>query len=130
MAVVDASVLVTAAADDGPDGIRCRRRLTGEPIDAPDLARVEALSAIRRHWHEGHLDIAGAQQAVEDMLSLPIRVHPSAPLLRRAWELRGSVTPYDACYVALAESLDTPLLTADRRLAGASGPECRIKIIG
>ena len=40
--------------------------------------------------------------------------------MRRAFELRENVTAYDACYVALAEALDWPLCTADRRLANAS----------
>ena len=45
-------------------------------------------------------------------------------LAERAWELRGSVTYADACYVALAELLDAPLITLDRRLAQAPGPRC------
>ena len=129
MTVVDASVIITAVADDGPDGTRCRQRLAGEPLDAPDLARIEVLSALRRHVLSGQLDTAGARQAVDDMLALPIAAHATAPLLERAWELRDSITPYDACYVALAEALDTTLLTADRRLARARGPECPIEVI-
>jgi predicted nucleic acid-binding protein len=42
-------------------------------------------------------------------------------LLPRVWQLRGNLTAYDASYIALAEALDCPLLTADRRLAGAPG---------
>jgi predicted nucleic acid-binding protein len=49
--------------------------------------------------------------------------------LQRAYELRGSVTPYDAAYVALAEVLDCALLTSDSRLASAPGPRCEICIV-
>ena len=49
---------------------------------------------------------------------------PHHKLAARAWELRGSVTYYDASYVALAELLDAPLVTLDRRLAQAHGPRC------
>ena len=129
MTVLDASVIIPAVSDDSADGTRCRRRLAGEAMDAPDLARIEVLSALRRHLLSGRLDPAGARQAVEDMLALPIDVHPTGPLLRRAWELRDTITPYDACYVALAESMGAVLLTADRRLARARGPECRIEVI-
>jgi predicted nucleic acid-binding protein len=34
--------------------------------------------------------------------------------------LRSNFTAYDACYVALAESLDADMLTADERLASAT----------
>jgi predicted nucleic acid-binding protein len=39
------------------------------------------------------------------------------------------VTFYDAAYVALAEVLDVPLLTADERLARAAGPRCTIEVV-
>ncbi len=129
MIVVDASVLIPAVADDGPDGARCRQRLATEPLHAPDLARIEVLSALRRHVIGGQMDAAGADQAVLDLLALPLEAHPTAALAGRAWELRDTITPYDACYVALAEALDTTLVTADRRLARAQGPECPIEVI-
>ena len=54
---------------------------------------------------------------------------PSLPLLRRAFELRATVTVYDAIYVALAEALDCNLVTLDSRLARAPGPRCEIRIL-
>ena len=51
------------------------------------------------------------------------------PLLLRAYELRANVTPYDAVYVALAEALDCPLLTNDRALAAAPGPQYEIRVV-
>ena len=67
--------------------------------------------------------------AVDDLLDLELDVYPTGPLLRRAWQLRDNVTAYDACYVALAEALDCPLLTADARLSRAGGPMCDIELI-
>ena len=89
---------------------------------------VESISVIRRQSLTGMLDAAQAEQAVDNLLALPIIVYPTARLLRRAWELRGNVTPYDACYVALAEGLGCPLLTGDARLAQAPGPACEIEM--
>lgn len=45
------------------------------------------------------------------------------------WAIRQNVTAYDASYVALAESLDLPLITRDRRLAHSSGHAARIEYI-
>lgn len=50
------------------------------------------------------------------------------PFARRVWELRETVTVYDAWYVALAEWLDTEIVTADKRLTHARGPRCPIRL--
>ena len=47
---------------------------------------------------------------------LGLRRFPVVGMLDRMWKLRHNVTAYDATYVALAEELDCPLLTADSRL--------------
>lgn len=125
--VIDASVLAPVIADAGEDGRRFRERLHGESIAGPDLLRVEVTSVIRRHVHRGQLTPEQADAAVEDLLDFPITVFPTAPLLQRVWDLRRNLTPYDACYVALAEALGAVLVTADQRLANASGPQCRIE---
>lgn len=129
MLVVDASALVPAIADGTDIGRQRRQRLGRERLDAPDLILVESLSVIRRQALAGMLDPAQAEQAVDDLLTLPIVIHPTAPLLRRAWELRANVTPYDACYVALAEALNCPLLTGDARLARAPGLVCEVELV-
>ena len=129
MIVVDASVLVTALADDGPDGERHRHRLAGERLTAPHLIDVEVLSAWRRLAAAGRLDDRRAALARGDLRSIPIRRVPHLPLLERCWELRANLTVYDAAYVALAELLDAPLLTADAKLAKTPGSECTIEVL-
>jgi predicted nucleic acid-binding protein len=51
-------------------------------------------------------------------------------MLVRIWELHANLTPYDAAYVALAETIDATLVTADRRLSLAPGPRCTIEYLG
>ncbi len=46
------------------------------------------------------------------------------PFADRIWELRHTVTGYDAWYVALAEALRLPLATLDAKLAHAAGTKC------
>lgn len=129
MLVVDASVLVVALADDGPDGDQARARLRGERLVLPELADLESVSVLRRQIRAGAIDIRRAGLALEDLAALPARRAPHRPLLARCWELRDNLTVYDAAYVALAEAMQATLLTGDRRLAGASGPRCPIEIL-
>lgn len=128
MIVVDASVLVPVVADAGDDGQRFRERLRGETVLGPELLRLEVVSVLRRHAASGGLTSGQADAALDDLLAFPIVVYPTAPLLRRAWELRYNVSTYDGCYVALAEAVERPLLTADVRLADAPGPRCTIEV--
>jgi predicted nucleic acid-binding protein len=126
--VVDASVLGPALADDGPDGDRARMRLWGESLAAPELIDLETALVIRRQVRSGRMDARRAALALADLVALPLRRAPHRPLLERCWELRENLTVYDAAYVALAELLDVALLTADARLAHASGPRCRLDL--
>jgi predicted nucleic acid-binding protein len=127
--VVDASILAPALADAGHDGQTNRRRLSVETVIAPDLLRIEVSSVLRRQAANGQLTPEQADAAIVDLLAFPIRVIPTAPLLRRVWELRENLTAYDACYVALAEAVDCPLLTADHRLANAPGLRCTVELL-
>lgn len=129
MIVVDASIVVTALADDGDDGDRARDRLRDERLVAPHLIDVEVTSAWRRLAAAGDLDDRRARFALDDLRSLRMERVPHTPLLARCWELRDALTVSDAAYVALAEILGLTLLTADRRLAGAPGPHCEIELV-
>jgi predicted nucleic acid-binding protein len=40
-----------------------------------------------------------------------------------------NLTAYDAAYVALAEALEAPLVTRDRRLADAPGHRADIEVV-
>ncbi len=130
MIVVDASVLAVALLDDGTDGHRARARLRGEQLAAPSLIDLEVTSVWRGLVRGGHLDPERASLALDDLSALPLDRADHAPLLGRCWELRDNLTVYDAAYVALAEALETTLVTGDRRLARATGPRCTIEVLG
>jgi predicted nucleic acid-binding protein len=78
---------------------------------------------------EGDLDAPSAASALEDLRALDVQRHSHEPLLDRVWALRDNLTAYDAVYVALAEALDTTLLTCDGRLARAPGMARRIELV-
>jgi predicted nucleic acid-binding protein len=124
--VIDASVLATALGDDGDDGVRARARIRDEDLAAPQIIDLEVVSVWRRTLNDGRR----ASLALADLGELPLRRAPHLPLLPRCWELRHNLTPYDASYVALAEALEVPLVTADRRLARATGVRCEIEALG
>jgi predicted nucleic acid-binding protein len=129
MIVVDASVIVTALADDGDDGDRVRERLRGERLVAPHLIDLEVVSAWRRLAAAGQLDDRRAALAMADLGALRIERAPHQSLVQRCWELRANLTVYDASYVALAEAIDAVLLTGDQRLAEAPGVRCSVEVM-
>jgi len=130
MIVVDASVIATAVADDGPAGDAFRERLRQDAdLHVPHLLDLEVISALRRQALAGLLGDRRAGQALGDIADLPLTRYVHPPLADRVWELRQAVTAYDGVYVALAELLACPLLTADGRLARASGPRCPIELL-
>ena len=129
MIVVDASVLVTALADDGDEGRAVRNRLIDEDLAAPELIDLEVTSVLRRFTASGQLTAERAQQALTDLRDLRIELVSHRPLLARCWSLRNNLTVYDAAYVALAEMLDVPLLTSDMRMATASGITCEVETL-
>jgi predicted nucleic acid-binding protein len=130
MLVVDASCLCEVVIGGvGAEAIRAR--LAGERDQAaPHIVDVEVFGVVRREHLLGRLDRTEAAQALEDLAVWPGERFGHRLLLVRAWELRDTVRGWDAMYVALAEALDAVLLTTDRRLAGATGPTCRIEVIG
>jgi predicted nucleic acid-binding protein len=72
---------------------------------------------------------ARGQEAIIDLLNLPIARYPHDIFVDRIWELRNTMTAYDAAFVALAESLPAPLLTCDAKLPAASGHHADIVLI-
>lgn len=125
MIVLDASTAVAALLNDGA----ARRTVAGETINAPHLIDAEVVSALRRQVAAGQIADTHARQGLDVWRQLGLLRYDAVPLLDRVWELRNSVTAYDALYVALAENLDCPLVTADARLAGANGPRCVIAVV-
>ena len=130
MIVIDASVLANVIGDDGADGKRARAELrTAQDLAAPDLVDVETVAVLRKRWLAEAITQRRFASAVGDLENIAIDRYPTLQLMRRAYELRSTVTSYDVAYVALAEILGCELLTGDARLAKAPGPRCPVRLL-
>lgn len=131
MIVADASALLELALGTArAERIAARVLDPDETVHAPHLVDVEVAQALRRLVLLGEVAAARAEQALEDFGDVLLRRYPHADLLPRIWQLRDSVTAYDAAYLALAEALDAPLLTCDSKLARSHGHSVRVELIG
>jgi predicted nucleic acid-binding protein len=122
--VVDASMVVAALVDSGPDGSWADSLLAGEPLAAPHLLPAEVANILRRAASAEEISNDTAALAHADLLALPIEFFPYELFAERVWQLRDNLTTYDAWYVALAEELAARLATLDRPLSRVSGPRC------
>lgn len=122
--VPDASIVVAALVDSGDAGRWAEQIVFSDVLVAPHLLPVEVTNVLRRSANAGHVSADVAALAHADLLDLRVELFPYAVVADRVWELRSTITAYDAWYVAVAELLDAPLATLDRRLAVAPGPRC------
>jgi predicted nucleic acid-binding protein len=122
--VVDASVVVAALIEAGQEGEWADDLLASGDAAAPQFMIIEATNILRRAELAGLLSSDTATLAYGDLLALRVNLFPYEPFADRVWQLRRTITAYDAWYVAIAESLDAPLATLDARLSRAPGPRC------
>jgi predicted nucleic acid-binding protein len=128
--VVDASALANALLDDGAAGAQARGELTADDRwAAPTHIFVEVMSVIRGRLLGRKITLERAEEAATALEELTVDKIDPAQLVPRMWELRDTITAYDAAYVAAAELLDCPLLTGDRRLARSRGVRCEIRVL-
>jgi predicted nucleic acid-binding protein len=130
MTVVDSSALVAILTDYSRSGEHARHRISLErELHAPYLIDLEVVSTLRKMTHRSEISEHDALSAMSSLARFPLLRYPPWWFTRRIWEFRHNLTPYDAVYVALAEALEHPLLTTDRRLADATGPRCTFELI-
>ena len=128
MIVVDCAAVVDAlTAVDGSEDVRAA--LADDDLHAPTLLDFEVVSALRGLTLRNNITPARARDALTDFDALSIQRWSSAgPLRLRAYSLRDNLSAYDAAYVVLAEALQCPVLTRDRRLARSSGHDVEILV--
>ena len=129
MIVVDASVVLEVLLATPAAALLRERLLEGsEVVCAPQVIDLEVAQVLRRYVAAGEISADRGAQAIQDFKDLPIERFPDDLLLDRIWQLRESLTAYDAAYVALAEVLAVSLVTRDGRLARSRGHRAEIEL--
>lgn len=126
--IFDASALVAALISENDEGRWALDLLSQSQAAAPQILLAEVANVLRRTALSSLIADGDASLAFKDLVSLRIELYPFLPFADRIWELRHQVTAYDAWYVALAETLDSELITLDQRLARAHGLHCHIRV--
>lgn len=132
MIVPDASAVALLFADVEADSrvMAARAVLAADPVwVTPEHWHTEVLSVIRGLWLGKKLDIERAERSVATLAQMVVITAPTAPLIPRMWELRSSLSTYDAGYVAAAEANGCTLITADARIGRAGVARCPVQTV-
>lgn len=125
MIVVDASAALAALLNDG----QARQLIAAERLHTAHLIDSEIASGLRRQVQRNQLSAADGWNALRTWRRLAVTRYPVYGLFERIWEIRENLSAYDASYVALAETLDCALVTADGRLSNVSQARCPITVV-
>lgn len=122
--VFDASVLIRSAVESEPRAREWVRAVEVGDIEGhvPEVAYAEIVSGLAKYIRARLVAPKLATQILEGVVLLPLLAHGHARLAAASLTLalEHGLSAYDASYLALARSLDAPLITADRRLAEAA----------
>jgi predicted nucleic acid-binding protein len=128
--VVDASVLATALVYADERGQKARAVMVRDPEwAAPEHWKVEVFSVLRGLILGGKISPTIAERVLARIPRLAIDHVSLDPLLPAMWQIRGTISGYDAAYVALAEARDLTLVTANVTLATAATSLCRLELV-
>jgi predicted nucleic acid-binding protein len=127
--VIDCSAMVELLAAGTEAGEAIADRLAGtQSVNAPYVLDAEVVSALLGLTRGQKIADREADAALWNYRAFPIERHDMLPLWSRIRVLYANLSAYDAQYVALAEALGVPLITADARLSRSSAAHCEIEV--
>ena len=126
--VVDASLLVAALVDSGPEGRWAEAVVSENALAAPEVVLFEATNILSRLERRREISQIEANGAMRDLHRRDLELLPFGPFADRVWELRHEMSGHDAWYLAVAEAFGLPLATLDRGLRRAAGTRRRLVV--
>ena len=126
MIVLDTSAIVEFLVGSDSIADEVRAIAIGQKLAAPHAVDLECASALRGLVNGGKLPPDEGERALQLLGRMDIRRYGHVPLLARIWQLRHNMWPYDAAYVALAESLSAQIVTIDAMIERVPGIRCEV----
>lgn len=129
ISVIDTSALVrlcTARDAEWPQDLD--EHLDQTMSCVPDIVDVEFQHAVRGLVLGGKISAERGEHARSVFSAMPLTRLASRILADRIWSLRHNLGAYDACFIALAEALDAPLVTCDAKHDGVPGHAARVLV--
>ena len=105
-----------------------RRVTAAQILYAPYVLDGEVISALLGLMRGQRISEQQADDALSSYSAFPVDRQDVLPLWPRLKSLHDNLSAYDAQYVALAEALHVPLITADARIQCSGVARCKVEV--
>jgi predicted nucleic acid-binding protein len=127
--VIDCSAMIELLVAKTHTGDAVARRVTSAPtLYAPYVLDGEVISALLGLRRGQKISEQEADAALSSYRVFPVERQDVLPLWPRLKNLHANLSAYDAQYVALAEALHIPLITADARIKRSGAARCEVEV--
>jgi predicted nucleic acid-binding protein len=121
--------MVELLAAKTPTGDAVAHRAAAVPtLYAPYVLDGEVISALLGLRRGQKISEREADAALSNYRAFPVDRQDVLPLWPRLKSLHANLSAYDAQYVALAEALHVPLITADARVKRSGVARCEVEV--
>ena len=123
--VIDASTLVKwLTGNNISDDVK--NQISQCELLAPDLIINESLSVLKKLLIRKQITKSLFAEAITDLNFFPHFLHSSRKLINSSVSKLGHISAYDTSYVCLAQELNIPFYTSDKRLFKVAKKYCKV----